>query len=171
MFEIPLGPEDLEDVGRSRSVASQDTVIPVLAEELHVSKQAVPKGGVRVHRRVHEHEEIVDIPLRKESLDVRRMVIEREVDGPLAVRREGETTIIPIVEEELVISKRFVLKEEVHVTRTVREERHRERVTVSRQESEIERVDASGQTAPLDVKVARKPEERPRRPRRRSILE
>jgi uncharacterized protein (TIGR02271 family) len=98
----------------------------------------VATGGVRVRRRVYEHDEIVETPLLKEHVDVKRVVIDQEVDGPMAVRREGNTTIIPIVEEVLVVQKQYRLKEEIHVTRTLREEQHRETVTLHRQEAEIE---------------------------------
>jgi uncharacterized protein (TIGR02271 family) len=170
VFQIPLSRADLDRSQSEARSSSQEKVIPVLAEELHVTRHAIPTGGVRVHRRVHEHEETVDIPLRKEHVDVRRVLIEHEVDGPLPVRREGETTIIPIVEEMLVIGKKFVLKEEVHITRTVREERHQEKITLKRQESAVERIDGQGSAVSLDVPAARVREEQLRRPRRRSIL-
>jgi stress response protein YsnF len=99
------------------------------------------------------------------------VIIDREVQGPLPIRREGDTTIIPIVEEVLVLGKRFVLKEEVHVTRSVREEHHIERVTLKRQESEIERVDAEGRSALVEVPADRSAtKERARRSPRKSIL-
>ena len=52
--------------------------------------------------------------------------------------------IIPVVEEVIVISRRYRLKEEVHVTKVVREERHRERVTLRRQEADVQEFDAEG---------------------------
>jgi uncharacterized protein (TIGR02271 family) len=164
--EIPIGLSDLE---RDTTASDrEEKVLPVLAEELNVTKRAVPTGGIRVHRQVHEHEETIDLPLLKEHVDVRRVLVDREVDGPLPVRREGDTTIIPIVEEVLVVSKRLVLKEEVHVTRTVREERHTETVTLKREESAIQRLDASGRPIPLSVPLDRaREDERPTRARRR----
>jgi uncharacterized protein (TIGR02271 family) len=130
--------------------------IPVLAEELDVQKRAVTTGGVRVHRRVLEHEETVELPLLKEHVDVKRVVVQQEVDGPLAVRREGDTTIIPIVEEVLVVEKRYRLTEEIHVTRTLHEEMHRERVTLYRQDAEIEYL--GEETGPRDTARARPPQ-------------
>jgi uncharacterized protein (TIGR02271 family) len=162
VYHIELGPADLE---------RGQTVVPVLAEELVVGKEAVPTGGIRVHRRVEEHEELVDVPLLKEHVDVRRVMVDREVDGPLPVRREGEATIVPIVEEVLVVSKRFVLREEIHITRSVREERHQERVTLKRHEAEIEEVDASGRGRRIEPRAERvdQPPVRPRK--RRSVLD
>jgi hypothetical protein len=62
-FEIPLGPADLDQRSARATSDSDETVVPVLAEELQVGTRAVPTGGVRVHRRVYEHDEAVDVPL------------------------------------------------------------------------------------------------------------
>lgn len=135
-------PHDL----RNEPNRAAEEVVPVLSEELVVEKDASPTGSVRVHRLVQDHDELVDVGLRKEHVDVRRVVMNQYVDGPLPIRREGDTTIIPVVEEVIVVEKRYRLKEEVHVTRIAREERHEERVTVSRQDAWIEELDSTGST-------------------------
>ncbi|MCA1628121.1 MAG: YsnF/AvaK domain-containing protein, partial [Acidobacteria bacterium] len=61
---------------------------------------------------VREREEIVDELLLKEAVEVERVIINREVDAPVPVRYEGETMIVPVLEEMLVVEKRLVLKEE-----------------------------------------------------------
>ena len=130
---------------------------------------------MRVNRRLLEHDETVELPLVKERVDVRRVLIDRDVEGPLPVRREGETTIIPIVEEVLIVEKRYRLKEEVHVTRTAREELHRETVTLRRQEAEVEQFDAEGRSRRIVTSEPQRepppePERKQRRRPRRSIL-
>ena len=174
-YLLPIGPEDIQPPERPlRSHAETQTeerVVPVLAEELSVDTKRVVTGGVRVNRRVFEHDETIELPLLKEHLDVRRVVIDREVEGPLPIRREGDTTIIPIVEEVLVVSKRYHLKEEIYVSKSVREELHTEQVTVRRQEAEIDSFDADGRPRPIAASSDElsRPDHRP--PRRRSILE
>ena len=173
-YLLPIGPEDIRPPDRPLQPrdSTQERVVPVLAEELSVDTKRVPTGGVRVNRRVFEHDETIEVPLLKEHLDVRRVVIDREVDGPLPVRRDGDTTIIPIVEEVLVVSKRYRLKEEIYVSKSVREELHTEQVTVRRQEAEIDAFDADGRPRPVPTSPEQppRPERRPP-PRRRSILE
>jgi stress response protein YsnF len=46
------------------------------------------------------------------------------------VREEGDTIVIPIVEEVLVVERRLFLKEEVHVGRVTSTERHHKSVTL-----------------------------------------
>jgi uncharacterized protein (TIGR02271 family) len=127
-----------------------EAVVPVLAEELVVDTKAVPVGGIRVHRRVLEHEEEIELPLMREHLDIRRVILNQDVEGPLPVRQDGDTIIVPIVEEVLIVEKRFRLKEEVHMTRRAFEEMHRERVVVRRQEAEIERIEPDGRRPSAD---------------------
>lgn len=157
-------PEDL--TGDSPEVPN--AVVPVLAEQIVVEKRSVATGGVRVKRHITEHNELVEVPLRKEHVDVRRVVVDRIVEGPLPVRREGDVTIIPVVEEVLVVQKHYRLKEEIYVTRTTTEEIHRERVTLRRQEAEIEQLDADGTPKRILPSRVTEPPARPRR--RKSIL-
>jgi len=138
-YTLPFGPEDIDRM--AQETGSGRTVIPVVAEELELGKRAVATGGVRVQRHVLEQEEEIDMPLLSEHVQVRRVLLDREVEGPLPIREEGDTLIIPVVEEVLVISRRFRLKEEVHVRKLTREERHRERISVRRQQAEIQEFD------------------------------
>ena len=69
------------------------------------------------------------------------MPVNRVVEGPIPVRYEGETMILSLLEEVLVVDTRLLLKEEVHMT-TRRTETHRPvPVTVRREDVAIERVD------------------------------
>ncbi|MBL8211719.1 MAG: YsnF/AvaK domain-containing protein [Bryobacterales bacterium] len=127
-----------------------EVVIPVVAEELMVDKERVPTGSVRVHRHVETHEEKLALPLVRERVDVRRVPIGKIVDGPLPVRKEGDTTIVPVVEEVLVARTEFRLVEEIRITRTAIRDHHSETVTLHRQRAEVERVNAEGETKTLD---------------------
>jgi hypothetical protein len=59
----------------------------------------------------------MDEPLYTEQASVERIAVNRIVDAYPQVREEGETTIVPVVEEVLVVQKRLMLKEEVRITR------------------------------------------------------
>lgn len=160
----------------SASQAGATQVIPVVAEELAVERRRVATGGVRVNKYVREHEELVDMPILREHVDVRRVMIDRVVDGPQPVRYEGDTTIVPLLEEVLVVEKRLVLKEEVHITRSRTEERTQQKVVLRKEEAEIHRVDAEGRpireeaVAPVMTPVPVAPSSRPIR-RNKVILD
>ena len=115
-------------------------VIPLAAEEFAVSKRTVETGRVKIARTTHEREQLIDELLAHETVDVSRTPIGQPVDAMPAVREEGDTIVIPIVEEVLVIERRLVLKEEVRVRRVRTTERHQERVTLRHQEAVIIRL-------------------------------
>jgi uncharacterized protein (TIGR02271 family) len=116
-------------------------VLPVMAEGLDVQRRRVETGRVRIHTTVQTREVLVDEPLLWEEVIIERVPINRVVEGPLPIRYEGDTMIISLLEEVLVVDTRLLLKEEVHMT-TRRTETHTpERVTLRREDVTVERVD------------------------------
>ena len=65
--------------------------------------------------------------------------VNRVVDGPVVPRQEGDTLILSVLEEVLVVERRLVLKEEVRVVRTRVTEPATQRVTLRREEIVVER--------------------------------
>lgn len=115
-------------------------VVPVLVEELEVQKRLVETGKVRITKVVHERETLVDEPLFQDTVAITRVPMQRVVDGPVPVREENGTTIISLVEEVLVVEKRLMLREEIHI-RTQRLETHQpQRITLRSEEVHVERV-------------------------------
>lgn len=113
--------------------------IPLAREELEVSKRKVETGRVRVRKVVREHEEDVEERLLHEEVDVQRVPVDRILDGPVQPHYEGDVLVIPVVEERVVLQKRLVLVEEVHVRRRSVERPHSERVTLRSEEALVER--------------------------------
>jgi len=122
----------------------EEVAIPVVSEEIHPGTRQVVTGGVRVVKRTVPHEEILQRELRHDRVEVKRVQVNREVDGPLAPREEEDTLVVPVMEEVLRVERVWVLKEEIHIRRITSAEMHEERVTVSRQEAEVQRLDAAG---------------------------
>ena len=132
-------------VGRRPDDDGGDRVtIPVVEERAVVRKRKRVTGAVRVRTVVREDERVVDEPLAVETVEVGRVPLGRWVEAAPAVRQEGETTVIPVLEEVVVVEKRLRLVEEVRVTRRRRTERASERVTLRREEVVVERLDAAG---------------------------
>jgi uncharacterized protein (TIGR02271 family) len=131
----------------------EQAVIPVMEEELDVGTRRVETGGgVRVQKTIEEHEACVDEALTKEEVEVERVTVDRAVEGPVAVRYEGETMIVPVLEEVLVVEKRLVLKEEIRITRRRRELHAPQRVTLRREHATVERIgDSEPHLAPTEV--------------------
>ena len=117
-----------------------ETVIPLLAEEVAVAKQVIQTGRVQVARVTHEREQLIDELLTHETVEIDRTPIGRQVNAMPAIREEGDTVVIPIIEEVLVIERRLLLKEEVRVRRVRSTERHQESVTLRHHEAVVTRL-------------------------------
>ena len=116
--------------------------LEVAAEELVVTRRRVEKALVRVATATREREQLVDEELTHERVEVTHVPIGRAVDAVPPVREEGDVTILPVVEEVVVIERRLMLKEEIHIRRLRTTERHREVVLLREQEAVITRTDA-----------------------------
>jgi len=104
-------------------MSAADLTIPLIEEELGVEKRNVETGRVRIETATELFNETVKAQLESSAIEVRRVKVDREVDHVPEVRVEGNVTIVPVLEEVLIIEKRLVLKEEVHISkRTVTEE-------------------------------------------------
>ena len=117
-----------------------DTVIPVVEERLTVGKRTV-QNRVQLHKYVTERTETADVPLFQERVEIERIKQNRPVDEAVPVRFDGDTMIVPLYEEVLVVTKQLRLVEEVRIT-TERTERHDpQEVTLRREEVEVTRTD------------------------------
>jgi uncharacterized protein (TIGR02271 family) len=134
------------DGARQGRGEDETVVVPVVAETLQVEKRKIETGGVRIKKIVHEREEIVDEPLIREEVQVKRVPINRVVEGPIPVRHVGNTMIVSLLEEVLVVEKRLMLKEELHITKGEVETYKPQRITLRTEEASIERVDAPAPT-------------------------
>ena len=137
-YLLTLGREELE--ARDESTGGENLVVPVVHEVLDVEKRWVENGRVRITKVVHQHEEVVDEPLLREEVEVERIAINRAVDGPVAIRHEGDVMIVPILEEVLVVEKRLVLKEELHIRRRRVEVSQPQRMVLRTEEATVEHV-------------------------------
>jgi uncharacterized protein (TIGR02271 family) len=140
-YFLPLRLTALPPVDSEQGIdAGTPLVLPVIVEELDVHTQRVETGTVRITKRVQEREVLVDEPLWRDEVDITRVPMQRVVDGPIPVRTEGDTTILSLVEEVLVVEKRWMLREEIHI-RTPRIETHQpQRITLRSEDVQVERV-------------------------------
>jgi uncharacterized protein (TIGR02271 family) len=129
--------ERTQDVERAQD---KDQVVPLHAEEVSVAKKRVVTGRVKVGIVTREREQLVEEILEHENVEVERTAIGKQVDKAPPVREEGDTLIIPILEEIVVVERRLLLKEEVRVRRTRETQSYQERVVVRKQEAVVTRL-------------------------------
>ena len=117
---------------------SESVRIPLAAERVVVGTRVRRTGVVRVSTRVERRTTVVDPPLRRQRIEIRRRRVDRFVVRPPEVRREGDTLIVPIVEE--VLTTRLKIVEEVAITLRRSVERRPQRVELRRETAIVERL-------------------------------
>jgi uncharacterized protein (TIGR02271 family) len=142
-YFLPLSLSQLE----ARDLPAESIVLPVVGEELAVQKEQVTTGVVRVKKVVREREEVVNEPLLREEVTVERVLVNRVLETPAEPRQDGDTLIIPVMEEVLVLEKRLMLREEVRITRRQSTTNEPQHVTLRQEEAIVER------TEPKDSKA------------------
>ena len=123
--------------------------LELAAEQATIAKRRRTLDTVRVTTRTRTRDEVVDEPLTSETVTVERVPVGRYVDAVPAVRQEGDVTIMPVVDEEVVVTRRLFLREEVHVHRTRLLSRHVETISLREQFTNVSRVPAEPSTAPV----------------------
>lgn len=116
--------------------------LPIVEETASLSTRRVVTGRVRIATRTEEIDHILPAVLSSVEVDVVRVPVDRKIDTVPEVVTEGELTIIPVVEERLVVTRELYLREEIHVRRVERAETVEIPTTIRRQTAEIERLPA-----------------------------
>lgn len=145
-YYLALRQDELVD-GRTLGIQhpGEPFVLPVIAEKVVIQKHTRITGRVRISKGVQEREELVDQPLLRQTVQVERVPINRVVDGEIPVRYDGDTTIISVLEEVLVVEKRLILKEELHITQRQEQHHQPQRIVLRTEDITVERSMPNGQ--------------------------
>ena len=119
--------------------SGETMVLPLIEEQLQVSKQTNTTGHVRLQKSVGAYDVQLDESLAVSTVEVERVPLGHIVEIPPGVRQEGDTLIYPILEERLVLTKELVLVEEVRVTQLRSERRDTRVVTLRRERMDVQR--------------------------------
>jgi stress response protein YsnF len=111
----PRRPDDedgipiLEDALRSGAHTASEEVIPLVEETATVGKRQVVTGRVRVQTVTETVEELAHADVQRETVEVTRVPFDKVVETAPEIRTEGDVTIVPVLEEVLVVEKRLML--------------------------------------------------------------
>jgi uncharacterized protein (TIGR02271 family) len=123
-------------------------VIPLVEETVRVERHPVEGARVRIDTHVKERNAVIEELLRSEEVVVERVPIGAIIETAPPPRQEGDTLVIPLVEEEVFVKRRLVLREELHVTKRATTKRHQSTVPLRSLEATVTRheSDAAGST-------------------------
>jgi len=112
--------------------------IELREEELTAQKHAVEAGEVKVHKEVTTEHKTLEVPVRHEEVVIERHAVSGQHASSADIR-EGEEIRIPVMDEEVDVQKRAVVKEEVNVGKRVVQETERVGGDVRKENVRIER--------------------------------
>ena len=119
--------DDLEDEDELRVQRSE--------EELAAGTREREAGQLKVRKRVRTDRETIEVPTRHEEVSVERV----PASGEATEAEIGEDeVVVPVTEEEVVVGKRAVAKEEVRIRKDVVEDTETVEEDVRREEIEVE---------------------------------
>lgn len=120
-------------------MSEREERVPLVEERLRVDTAVTETGRVRVRVATEDVHERIRGELRHEAVEVTRVPIGREVAAAPDIRTEGDLTIIPVMEERLVVERRLFLVEEIQLRRAVSVEQVDQTVLLRRQRADVER--------------------------------
>jgi uncharacterized protein (TIGR02271 family) len=131
-----------ENFQNSEGEKSATVTVPIIEEEVKVSKKFVETGRVTLSKKVNESTESFEVPVTEEEISVERITKNELItETPPASRYEGDVMIIPVLKEVVVIEKRMMLVEEIRVTKKVTQKTEKQEVTVRKEEVTVSRND------------------------------
>lgn len=136
--DVPDGLGLATEANGDEAVAVTRVAMSLATEEVAISKR-VRRTLVQASRTTSSRDQVVEADLEHEQVVIERVPIGRVVDAVPPVRQEGDVTIMPVIEEELVVVRRLVLKEEVHLRRVRSTVPHVETVTLRKQTVSVSR--------------------------------
>lgn len=92
--------------------------IPVIEEQLRIDKKVVQTGTVSISKEIREEDVEIETPVIRELVDIEHVPINQYIEKPPEIRHEGDTMVIPVLREEVVVTKRWLLVEEIRVTKS-----------------------------------------------------
>jgi stress response protein YsnF len=127
---------------QSKRNKSSEVKVPVHAEEAVIHTQLRERGRVRISKNHEKDNVVVMAQAVSRDVVVERVSVDRFVDEPTGIRREGETLVIPVFEEVPVVVMKTKLKEEVRVTTRTTTQSRRTPVAIRRETVTIDRIPA-----------------------------
>ena len=116
-------------------------------EEVRAGIREREAGRVSARKSVHTEREVVRVPKRREEVDIERVPVEgeaREASGATEADIGEDEVVLQVFEEEVVVSKRVVLKEEVRLRKRVAWDEETVEVDLRKEEVEVDDQSARG---------------------------
>jgi len=133
---------------QSEDPTSERLIIPIHEETIETRLRPVETGTIRIRTRVEMAPFETTVNAGRDEVTIERVRVDRPVDLAPEPWQEGDTFVIPVVEEIIVTETRLVVREEVRITRRRITEQLPVHETVRREVVELEHIPAADSTTP-----------------------
>lgn len=124
--------------------------LPVLEEHVHVRQERIETGAVRVRIAPEESVQPVRLEGWSETYEVQRVPKDEPVDERKPPWQDGEVLVVPVYEEEVILQRRWVLKEELRLLKRREPLVETQNVVLRKDVAHIERRDGNGSWTAAD---------------------
>jgi uncharacterized protein (TIGR02271 family) len=133
-----------EFMDRYRARTTEDVQVPVMEEQMEAQKTMRQTGELRIRKLVHTELKHFTVPVTKEEVRIERVAVgDKGATLPPGERAFEEKTInVPIMEEEVTVTKRPVVKEEIRLHKERTEQQREVSGEIRKEEVQIEGEDA-----------------------------
>ena len=132
--------EDAREVADDRPIdrTEGDQVIELRQEELVPRTEMQEVGEARIHTWVQEVPARLEVDAYTEEVEVEHVPVGQVVSERKPPWQEDDVLIVPVYEEQLVVSKRLVMREQIRVRRVGSHRRELFEDTLRRERLEVE---------------------------------
>jgi uncharacterized protein (TIGR02271 family) len=137
--EQPPDDDPIGSVAEERIVLQEDLRVQRSEEELRAGVREREAGQVNLKKSVRTEREVVRVPKRREEVVIERVPVDGEASTATeADIGEEEEVVVQVFEEEVVVTKRVVLKEEIRLRKRVVQDEETVEVDLRKEEVEID---------------------------------
>ncbi len=125
--------------GAAQAASPSGETFLEIQERLNVSRLLKEVDRATISVRTGTTEESVTEPAWRETVNVHREAVDQVVTEVEDIRHDGNVTIVPMYEEVVVVERRLMLRERLHITISREETRIPHTVVLRHQYVEVER--------------------------------
>jgi len=130
---------------RVETATGEDIRVPVMEEELLVSKTQQEEGRVRLHKEVVEERQTLTVPVSREEVHIERVAVSSNVPADADAFTERDISV-PLMGEEVVTAKRAHVVEEVRLRKDQVTQTEQVTDSVRKERVVIEGTDTAGKS-------------------------
>jgi uncharacterized protein (TIGR02271 family) len=127
-----------------REQQPEDRTLELREEELVVQRKMQDVGEAHIRTFVEEVPARLEMDAASEELEVEHVPVGQFVSERVDPYEDGDVLVVPVYEEQLVVSKRLVLREQLRIRRVTTTQHRLFEDTLKKERVEVEDVDRTG---------------------------